>query len=251
MLKLNYKTAMSAPLVTLEEEQNAIKAWQEHQDQKALETLVRSHARIAYAMAFKYTNNPDHMEDLAAEGIIGIMKAADKFDLEQGTRFATYSRWWIMTFISQSLAKVSTVIDMPSRTYIDAKMGRLKEHPDADRAHMAVFGGVDLDAPISDEGSFSALDLLECPRPNPEEYAEIQSEEAYQTNILQDALNTLNPREKEVVIRRKLKTPADTLEIIAEDLDVTRERVRQIEVKALTKLKKVLITMGFSTKALK
>ena len=250
MINLDYKTAMSEPLLTKEQEAAAIKAWQESQDIGALEILIKSHARIAYSMAYRYTNNPDHMEDLAAEGIVGIMKAADKFDSTQGTRFATYSRWWIMTFISQSLAKVSTVIDMPARTYIDAKMGRL-QGVDQDKAHMAVFGGIDLDAPISDEGNMSAMELLECQRPNPEQSAEINSDELYQKEMLESALATLKPREKEVLIRRKLSATPETLEIIANDLEVTRERVRQIEVKAMTKLKRTLITMGFSTSMLR
>lgn len=241
---------MKEPLLTKEQEQDAIKSWQEKQDWKALETLVRSHARIAYSMAYRYTNNPDHMEDLASEGIYGLMKAADKFDSTQGTRFATYSRWWVMTQISQSLAKVSTVIDMPSRTYIDAKMGRLSGN-DQDKAHMAVFGGIDLDAQISDESNHSAMDLLECNRPNPEEEAEINSDEHFQQNMILQALNTLKDRERQVIMRRKLKTEPDTLEIIANDLKVTRERVRQIEVKAMTKLKRTLISMGFSTTMLK
>lgn len=250
MINLDYKTAMSEPLISKEQEAEAIKSWQEKQDMKALEVLIRSHARIAYSMAYRYTNNPDHMEDLAAEGIVGLMKAADKFDSTQGTRFATYSRWWVMTFISQALAKVSTVIDMPARTYIDAKMGRL-EGIDQDKAHMAVFGGIDLDAPISDEGNLSAMDLLECQRPNPEEAAQINSDEQYQKEMLEAALNTLKPREREVLARRKLNPTPETLEIIANDLEVTRERVRQIEVKAMTKLKRTLISMGFSTSMLR
>jgi RNA polymerase sigma factor (sigma-70 family) len=250
MINLDYKSAMKEPLLTKEEEQSAIKRWQEDKDWSALETLVRSHARIAYSMAYRYTNNPDHMEDLASEGIYGLMKAADKFDSDQGTRFATYSRWWVMTQISQSLAKISTVIDMPSRTYIDAKMGRL-ESGDIDKAHMAVFGGIDLDAPISDESNHSAMDLLECQRPNPEEEAEINSDEEFQKKMILNALDTLKKRERDVITRRKLKSEPDTLEIIANDLEVTRERVRQIEVKAMTKLKRTLISMGFSTTMLR
>ena len=250
MIKMSYKSAMSEPLISKEEEVAAITDWQENKNQKSLEKLIRSHARIAYSMAFRYSSNPEHVEDLAAEGIIGLMRAADKFELSQGTRFATYSRWWVMTFISQSLAKVSTVIDMPSRIFIDAKMGRLTGE-EQDKAHMAVFGGVDLDAPISDEGSLSAMDLLQCPKPNPEESAQINSEEGYQKDLLKDALDSLKPREREVLIRRKLLSTPETLEVIANDLEVTRERVRQIEVKAMTKLKRVLISMGFSTNMLK
>lgn len=247
---LNYRTAMSEPMLTPEEEVEAIKAWQERGDKEGLDKLIRSHARIAYSMAYRYTSNADHMEDLAAEGIMGLMKAADKFDPQRDTRFATYSRWWVMTFISQATARVSTVIDMPARTFIDTKMGRF-EGLDKDKAHMAVFGGVDLDAPMTSESDMSAMDMLQCPRPNPEEHMEEKSKESFQKDMLDKALKSLKPREREVITRRKLSPNPETLESIADDLGVTRERIRQIEVKAMGKLKRTLISIGFSTSLLR
>ena len=87
------------------------------------------------------------------------------------------------------------------------------------------------------------MDLLQCPKPNPEEAAQINSEEDYQKDILANALDSLKPREKEVLIRRKLLATPETLEVIANDLEVTRA-CSPIEVKAMTKLKRVLISQG-------
>jgi RNA polymerase sigma factor (sigma-70 family) len=240
---------MNEPMMTPEEEVAVIEAWQQRKEPKALERLVMSHARLAYAMASRYTNNQDHMEDLAAEGIIGIMKAADKYDPTQGTRFCTYCRWWIMTFISASAAKVATVVDMPSRTYIDAKMGRLGE--DGDKAHMAVFGGIDLDAPINDEADLSAIDLLECPRPNPEQATTKKFNEVLYAEFLVKTMATLKPREREILQRRRLSDFPETLEEIAESMGITRERVRQIEAKAFGKLRRALISAGFPVSSLR
>jgi len=241
---------MSEPMMSPEEEAAVIEAWQQRKEPRALERIVRSHARLAYSMASRYTNNQDHLDDLASEGMIGIMKAADKFDPSCNTRFATYSRWWIMTFISASVGKVSTVVDMPARTYIDAKMGRL-EGPDGERAHMAVFGGIDLDAPINDEADLTAIDLLECPRPTPEMIVGKKTVEGFHRDVVGKALEVLKPREVEVLTRRRLKEFPDTLEEIASDLKVTRERVRQIEVKAMGKLKRALISAGFPVSTLR
>jgi RNA polymerase sigma-32 factor len=250
MQDISYTSAINAKLITAEEEVEAITKWQEERDPKSLEVLVNSHARIAYAMANRYTNNPTHREDLAAEGIVGLMKAADKFSLDKGTRFATYSRWWVMTRIHQALPKVGTVVDISARTLIDTKMGRI-EGPDKDKAHAAVYGVIQLDAPISDEEGMSAIDLLKCPKKNPEEVTEFESELDYRKKMLKECLVELNERERQIILRRKLAPHPETLEQISNDIGVTRERVRQIESRAMSKLKRFLMEKGFSVAMLR
>lgn len=251
-MKIAYKDArdaLSEPMLKVDEELRLVAAWQHRKDPSALEMLVRSHARLAYAMAARYSRNPSHIQDLAQEGMLGIVKAADRFRPECGTRFATYSKWWIMTFVSSAVAKVSTVVDMPSRTFLDAKMGKLPEAEQA-IAFSAASGGVALDAPIGEDGDMTVLDLMECPRPNPEAAAEKHSTQDFYVASLKAAMRTLRPREAEVLKRRKLTETPETLEEIADDLGVTRERVRQIESQALNKLKKALMTGGFRPETL-
>lgn len=244
MMSITYKQAVSAPMITKEEELEALQKWQEHGDQKGLESLVISHARLAYSTAYKYANNPDHVEDLAIEGITGLIKAAEKFDASKGTRFSTYARFWIMTKITQALPQVAGVIDVPSRTFIDARMGRL-EGPDKDKAHMAVYGGINLDAPIGDEEGMTAMDMLECPRMNPEQAVSASSDADYRQELLITAMQDLSSREREVITRRKLKATPETLEEISQDLGVTRERVRQLESRAMGKLRRSMTNAGF------
>jgi RNA polymerase sigma-32 factor len=250
MIELSYTSAINEPLISAEVEAEAIKRWQEEQHEPSLVILIKSHARIAYSMANRYTNNAEHMKDLAAEGVAGLMRAADKFDPSKGTRFATYSRWWVMTYITQALPKVSTVVDISSRTLIDAKMGRLKG-PDKDKAHAAVYGGIHLDAPISEDDGMTAMDLLECPRLNPEQSAQANSEEEFRRQMLEECLNELTPRERKIVERRNLAAHPETLEQISADIGVTRERVRQIQSRALARLKRSLTAKGFSVSMLR
>lgn len=246
MKSISYQDAINEPLISAEVEAEAIRRWQEEKHTDSLEILLKSHARIAYSMASQYASNQDQIQDLAAEGMIGLMKAADKFDPSKNTRFATYCYWWIMTMITTGLPKVSAVIDVPARTFIDARMGRLVG-PDADKAHMAVYGGINLDAPISEEdGGMTAMDKLECPRMNPEDSLAASSEDEYRVDVLKQALDELEPREREVVIRRKLATEPETLEQISKDIGVTRERVRQLESRAFTRLRRSLLAKGFS-----
>lgn len=241
---LTQQQAIHEPMIGAEEELQAIIDWQDKGDKRALEKLIRSHARLSYSTAARYTKNSDHLSDLAAAGMQGIMRAADRFNRDAGTRFATYAKWWIKTFVSNEVGKVSVVVDIPSRIYLDTKMGRI-EGERGDRAQMAVFGGIDLHAPLGEDGATSAMDRLECPRPTPESSVNIMRKETTFEEAVAKSMKKLTTRERNIIKRRRLKDPPDTLDIIADDIEVTRERVRQIEVKAMGKLKSTLVKEGF------
>lgn len=250
-MEITYQAALKAPIITREVEVEAITRWQEEEHMPSLELLVLSHARMAWSTAYKYANNPEHVRDLAAQGIIGLMTAASKFSLEKGTRFATYARWWVLTEITNSLSQVTAQIDLPARTFMDVRRGKA-EGGDKDRAHMAVFGAQHLDAPISSEDeSMTAMDYLVCPKPTPEQATEQNSNMAYFEEMLGKAMSTLTDRERDIVTRRKLSSSPETLEQISADIGVTRERVRQIENRAFGKLKRALTEAGFSLSMLR
>lgn len=240
MLFLSYAQAKSEPLLTEEEEVNCVIAWQEDKDENAREKLVRSHARIAYKMARGYSNNEEHIKDLAVAGMMGLMKACDKYDLSHGTRFATYCKWWVLTGISEVVGTVSTVVDMPSRTYIDAKMGRL-DGDIGEKANMAIYGVSDLNAPVSADADISGLDLLESHKPSPEQEAVRNQAEASYKRTIAGALESLTDNERHVITRRRLSMPPASFEEVAKELGVTRERIRQIEGKALQKMKRAIM----------
>ena len=137
MMFITRQAAMSEPMLSVAQERDAVRNWQERGDRDALELLIRSHARQVYAQAARWTDNPSHREDLVAEGMIGLMRAADNFDLAQGVRFSTYASWWVLNGVSAALVRIKTVIDIPVRTYLDASGGRLGSE-DQEIAQMAI-----------------------------------------------------------------------------------------------------------------
>ena len=110
MMSMSYQAAMREPLLELQQERGALAGWQDRGDRAALELLLRSHARQAWSQAARYTDNPVHLEDLAAEGMIGLMRAATNFDRAQEVRFSTYSAWWVMNGVSSALARMLCLV---------------------------------------------------------------------------------------------------------------------------------------------
>lgn len=246
-MSITYRDARNEPLLAVEQEREAIRKWQDEGDRRSLELLVRSHARQAYAQAIRWTDNPVHLEDLAAEGMIGLMRAADKFDRSQDVRFSTYAAWWVMTHISAALVRVKSVIDMPSRTYRDARMGRLHGE-DAHRAQMAIEGAIALEAPTGDGGL--AAEGLCSPDLTPEEVATAASSATALARMIHEALGELSPQEREIILRRKLQPVPDSLDDLATEMGMGRDRLRQVETRAMNRLRRSLIAKGFSREML-
>ena len=242
-MSITYLAAMKEPLLAVEQEREALRKWQEDRDRNALELLLRSHARQAWSQASRWTDNPVHLEDLVAEGMIGLMRAADNFNRDMDVRFATYSSWWVMTSISTALSRVKTVIDIPPRAYIDARMGRLKGE-DGAKAQMAIHGQVALDAPLGEEG-LPAAERLPSSELTPEEAVTARSSQSVLAGLLYQALDALSPEEVEIIRRRKLKSVPDSVAEVAADLGIPRERLRQVENRALMRLRRQLLENGF------
>ena len=110
-----FGSALREPYLSLEEEREAIRAWQEEEDRTALGLLVRSHARQAWSQARKWTNDMVDLEDLVAEGMIALIEAANNFDLKRDVRFSTYANWFVKNRIFAALLKFKTTIDVPTR----------------------------------------------------------------------------------------------------------------------------------------
>ncbi len=247
MMSMTYQAAMREPFLDVEQERSAICSWQDSGDRKALEVLLRSHARQAWSQAARFTDNPVHLEDLAAEGMLGLIKAADCFDRKQEVRFSTYAAWWVMNGISSALSRIKAVIDIPARTFLDAHSGRL---PEEERAliRLATQGMVALDGGDDDEDQ-RPRDILVSAELGPEDLVSQQSERAMLTRLLADALAPMTPEEAEV-IRRRLQPDPEPFGSIARDLGVSQDRLRQVEKRAMLRLRRNLIDRGFSRNVL-
>jgi RNA polymerase sigma-32 factor len=245
---LTREEALRQPILAPDVEMAHIRAWKDVKSEKAIDAITRSYYRLCFSIASQYTKNPSQMEDLAQEGSFGIKKAVEKYDPEKGTKFSTYSRLWIQNFIAAKASSVLNDITVPSRAYIDAKMGRLPPGKN-DKAVFAAMPFVALDAPIGDgEGSGSVMDNHVCDNVTPESILEADDLNAAMRGLVGEALSHLTEREVNVITRRKLKDTPDTLEEISEDFGVTRERIRQIEMTAMEKMKHILSRNGFDAR---
>lgn len=235
------QAAMREPLLTVDTERDAIRRWQDEGDRRALELLLRSHARQAWSQALRFADNPVDLDDLVAEGMIGLMRAADNFDLKLNHRFSTYAAFWVMNGVFSALARIGTVIDMPVRTYLDARMGRLSGE-DGGLSFLATQGAVPLDA--GTEGQ-SLAERLPCSSLTPAETAEMRSAQAFLCRLVRQALASLDPTEKEIILRRKLAADPEPVEAVAADLGMSVQSLRQRETRALTRLRRDLLALGF------
>ena len=148
--------------------------------------------------------------------------------------------------VSRQISKVASVIDIPARTFLEARGSGIENERLTWAARQAARGEVPLSAPIGDESDMTVGDLIRCTRPDPEAEIIAEDKDANLKRSVADAVaGALTPREAAVMRRRALAAVPETLETIATDLRVSRERIRQIEVTALGKLKRHLICAGF------
>ncbi len=236
-----FEAALKEPYLSLEEERDAIRSWQENGDRNALGLLMRSHARQAWSHARKWTNNMTDLEDLVGEGMMALLEAANNFDLERNVRFSTYANWFVKNRIFAALTKFRTAIDVPTRVYLDARAGRLTPERSAE-AIAAVDNLVPVSGGVSDDHENSTV--LPCPNKNPEEFVSEQSSKDQMTQLLETALQNLDPIE-ETIIRRRLDEDTHDDASVAATLKVTRTQMRSIERRAMHRLRQMLQERGF------
>jgi RNA polymerase sigma-32 factor len=257
----------SFPMLEKDEEYMLAKSWSERDDVEAAHKLVTSHLRLVAKIAMGYRGYGLPLSDLISEGNIGMMHAVKKFDPERGFRLATYAMWWIKASIQEyilrswSLVKIGTTAAQKKLFFnlrrlkgkIDAiDSGDLKPEQVtyiADTLEVAETevismnqrmsgGDKSLNTPMASDidGGGEWQDWIEDDRENQEvEFAEREEFEA-QYSVMREALESLNPREQRIIHARRLTEPALTLEDLSEEFNVSRERIRQIEVRAFEKL---------------
>ena len=255
------------PILTAEEEFMLAKRYKEHDDSDAAHKLVTSHLRLVAKIAMGYRGYGLPVTDLISEGNVGIMQAVKKFDPDRGFRLATYAMWWIRAQIQEyvlhswSLVKIGTTaaqkklffnlrklknqltsIDSgnlsPENVREIATKLDVKEAEVIDMNNRLYGGDQSLNVKVSDEAETEWQDMLVDQNEIQDELLEKKNEISYRKKIFKKALEVLNEREKEILTLRKLRDKPLKLEELSTKFNISRERVRQIEEKALEKLQK-------------
>jgi RNA polymerase sigma-32 factor len=263
------------PMLSPERESELTLAWRDKSDREALQQLVGSHLRLVVKIARGFAGYGLPMADLVAEGNVGLMQAAEKFDPDRGFRFATYAMWWIRASIQEyilhswSLVKIGTTAAQKKLFFNLRKLkGKLEEFEQGDLSPETVtaiateldvpefevvemnrrLGGADnsLNALMGGDAESEWLEMLPDERPNQETTVGDAEELRRRRDLLGAALNKLNARERDIVVERRLKDDPATLEELSHRYAVSRERIRQIEVRAFEKLQKAVLTAANS-----
>ncbi|MBM3565619.1 MAG: RNA polymerase sigma factor RpoH [Alphaproteobacteria bacterium] len=258
------------PILKEDEEYMLARRFREHGDASAAHQLVTSHLRLVAKIAMGYRGYGLPMGDMISEGNIGLMKAVKKFEPDRGFRLSTYAIWWIRASITEyilkswSLVKMGTVSAQKKLFFslrgIKKKLG-LADGNDLEPAQAKALAkqlsvseldlvamnrrlmarDMSLNAPVGDEEGVQFQDILVDSRATPEaQYAE-DEERSRRSRALHAALATLSEREREILTERMLKDEPATLEDLGKVYGISRERVRQLESRAISKLKKVMV----------
>jgi RNA polymerase sigma-32 factor len=267
------KQAMGAEMLDAETELALARAWRNDGDEKALHRLVNAYMRLAISMAAKYRRYGAPMPDLIQEAGVGLMKAAEKFDPDRGVRFSTYAVWWIKASIQDYVMRNWSMVRTGStssqkalffnlrrvRAKLEREAGANGEVLDSHRLREMIaeeigvplrdvemmdarLAGADfsLNAQQAGEEGREWLETLEDEAPQADETVTRRADIDRVRGWLADALNTLNARERMIIVERKLRDEPRTLESLGQELGLSKERIRQLEAQALAKLRKRL-----------
>lgn len=260
---------MRTPLLSREEEQALAVQWRDQRNQKALHRLVTAYARLVVSTASKFRNYGLPAGDLIQEGNVGLMMAAEKFDPDRDVRFSTYATWWIRSAMQDYVLRNSSIV----RTGTTAAQktlffnlrrlrAKLPEGPDGaltedGRREIAETLGVklreveamerhlaasdqSLNVTVNTDSDNPWQDFLPDDRPSPEESTIHRMDRVTRTQWLQEAMGELTDREQLIIQRRRLSEDGVTLEQLGLKLGVSKERVRQLEHRAMNKLRNAI-----------
>ncbi len=257
------------PMLDAEEEYVLAKRWREHDDVKSAHTLVTSHLRLVAKIAMGYRGYGLPVGELIAEGNIGLMQAVKRFEPDKGFRLATYAMWWIRASIQEYILRSWSLVKMGTTTAqkklffnlrrLKGQLQAIEEgdlHPEtvktiADKLDVSEddvvqmnrrLAGADhsLNAPMRVDGEGEWQDWLVDETPDQETVFGEAEEMGKRRDLLANAMQTLNDRERRILTERRLKDDPSTLEDLSKEFGVSRERVRQIEVRAFEKLQKAI-----------
>lgn len=269
------------PLLEKDEEYMLAKRFAEHQDPDAAQQMITSHLRLVAKIAMGYRGYGLPIGEVISEGNVGLMQAVKRFDADKGFRLATYAMWWIRAAIQEyilrswSLVKIGTTaaqkklffnlrrlkgqIDAvdegdlkPDQVELIAKKLGVTEDEVISMNRRMAGGEASLNSPLGkgeDAGGEWQDWLVDENAVNPEQKLVQDDEYEMRMGLLEDALGTLNEREQHILTERRLKDNPATLEELSQVYGVSRERIRQIEVRAFEKLQKSMKTMDCAARS--
>jgi len=262
------------PILAPEEEYMLAKRWTEHQDTDAAAKLVNSHLRLVAKIAMGYRGYGLPVSELISEGNIGLMQGVKKFEPERGFRLATYAMWWIRASIQEFILRSWSLVKMGTTaaqkklffnlrrmknqieafedgdlkpadvTKIATDLGVSEEDVISMNRRMAMGGDTSLNVPLREDGEGTWQDWLVDNEPLQDERVADAQETRVRHDLLVEAMESLNDREKHILTERRLTDEPKTLEELSQVYDVSRERIRQIEVRAFEKLQKALMSLA-------
>jgi RNA polymerase sigma-32 factor len=256
------------PMLQPDEEYMLAKRWKEHGDSKAAHRLITSHLRLVAKIAMGYRGYGLPIGEVISEGNVGLMQAVKKFEPDKGFRLATYAMWWIKASIQEfvlrswSLVKMGTTANQKKlffnlrkvKSQIEAledgdlrpdqvkliarKLGVTEE--DVVSMNRRLGGDTSLNANLREDGEGEWQDWLVDDSENQEELLVQSEEQGLRQGLLRDAMGKLTDRERRVFEARRLQDDPSTLEDLSQEFGVSRERIRQIEVRAFDKVQKAV-----------
>ena len=266
-----------ASILEKEEEFELINDWRDNKTPRSLQKILNSYLRLAVSYARKYSSYGLPIDDLIHEGVLGIMHALEKFDTSKDFRLSTYASWWIRASIQDYILKNWSVVRTGSTASQKALFFNLKKIKqqinDVSREFMGqneinkvsnmlnvksidiqnmesrlTGGDLYLNQKVGSDSENDLMSLLADERQNPEETFEEFNDKNIKKDFINKAIDTLNDREKTIISLRKFREKSITLDELGKKLKISKERVRQIETKALEKLKRSLLEISNQNK---
>ena len=274
-----FSDSMNSPLLSKEQEQSLTKSWKNNKDAKALEKLILSYTKLVIRIASQFKHYGLPFTDLVQEGHIGLLLAIEKFDVDRDLRFSTYSRWWVRATIQEYVLKNWSIVKTGSssaqkslffnlrRFKINGEVNHeerkniarllgVKEKFISDRENHILKRDASLNTPLNNDTLEEWQNfLVDNSQENIEDVFIKNDEKLRKKKWLSKALEALDEREKMIINSRHMCESPMTLEKIGKKLNISKERVRQIEAAAITKLKlkikNFLIEKEYKTKSKK
>lgn len=261
--------AMKAPMLEKDHELSLARRWRDNEDAAALSELTQSYLRLVISIAGRFRNYGLPMSDMIQEGTVGLMEAAARFEPEREIRFSTYATWWIRSamqdYILRNWSIVRTGTTAAHKTlFFNLRRVRARIAGEYDkpmsltsRQDVAEHLGVrlrdvevmearlsssdrSLNVMVGEEGDTEWQDFLPCEAPLPEQVVTDQRDSEVRSTLIKEAMSNLTDREVIIISERQLTDESVTLSALGERLGISKERVRQIEAQALSKLKSAL-----------
>jgi len=276
----NYLTQIKRfPMLSAEEEYMLAKRWKDRGDLKSAQKLITSHLRLVAKIAMGYKGYGLPVSEMVSEGNIGLMQAVKKFEPEKGFRLATYAMWWIKASIQEYILRSWSLVKMGTtsaqkKLFFNLKKIKNQLSPnstgDLNTKHVEEISKrlnvkkeeivsmnrrllgkeKSLNDPIKDEDGAEWQDWLVDNKIDQELKLSHKQEFDQRKKLMNESMNILNPREKEILTARRLSDDAITLEDLSKKYKISRERIRQIETKAFEKLQKAMLSAAKSNNLL-